>query len=192
MGALVDSHTIIWDCTVDRDTLFTGVGLDAASVAPRLKVTLKDNIRQKQWRDWYGEGSFVWRILKNPLVWVFWLISDYGRSTGRILLTFFLLAVAFACVYFHNPTWLKNLNDSGLPVAVLHAVYFSVVTMTTLGFGDIHAKPDVWQGQALLAVQVILGYVLLGALVTRFAVMFSGSGPAAKLSPRRRHKPSGR
>jgi hypothetical protein len=32
-------------------------------------------------------------------------------------------------------------------------------------------------------VQVILGYVLLGALVTRFAVLFSAGGPAGKFSP---------
>ncbi|UCF42435.1 MAG: hypothetical protein JSV99_07470 [Planctomycetota bacterium] len=31
-------------------------------------------------------------------------------------------------------------------------------------------------------VQVILGYVLLGALVTRFAVLFTAGGPAGKFS----------
>jgi len=61
-----------------------------------------------------------------------------------------------------------------------HALYFSVVTMTTLGFGDIAANPDSWGGQTLLMLQVILGYVLLGALVTRFAVLFTACGPAGK------------
>jgi len=45
-----------------------------------------------------------------------------------------------------------------------HALYFSVVTMTTLGFGDIHANPDSWVGQTLLMIQVLLGYILLAAL----------------------------
>ena len=63
-----------------------------------------------------------------------------------------------------------------------HAVYFSVVTMTTLGFGDIAANPDSWIGQTLLMVQVILGYVLLGALITRFAVLFTAGGPAGKFA----------
>jgi hypothetical protein len=61
-----------------------------------------------------------------------------------------------------------------------HALYFSVVTMTTLGFGDIAANSDSWGGQALLMFQVILGYVLLGALVTRFAVLFTAGGPAGR------------
>jgi len=31
-------------------------------------------------------------------------------------------------------------------------------------------------------IQVILGYVLLGALVTRFAVLFTAGGPAGKFA----------
>ena len=61
-----------------------------------------------------------------------------------------------------------------------HALYFSIVTMTTLGFGDIHAAPDSPLGQVLLSVQVLLGYVMLGALVTRFAVLFQAGGPAGR------------
>ena len=37
-------------------------------------------------------------------------------------------------------------------------------------------------GQVILALQVILGYVLLGALVTRFAVLFTAGGPAGRFS----------
>jgi len=33
-------------------------------------------------------------------------------------------------------------------------------------------------GHLLLTVQVILGYVLLGALITRLAVLFTSDGPA--------------
>ena len=54
--------------------------------------------------------------------------------------------------------------------------------MTTLGFGDIAANPDSWQGQLLLMAQVILGYVLLGTLVTRFAVLFTAGGPAGEFT----------
>ena len=37
-------------------------------------------------------------------------------------------------------------------------------------------------GHTLLAFQVILGYVLMGALVTRFAVLFTAGGPAGKFA----------
>jgi len=66
--------------------------------------------------------------------------------------------------------------------ALLRPVYFSIVTMTTLGFGDMYANKGSIAGHVILAVQVILGYVLLGALVTRFAVLFTAGGPAGKFS----------
>ena len=37
-------------------------------------------------------------------------------------------------------------------------------------------------GHILLALHVILGYVLSGALVTRFAVLFTAGGPAGKFA----------
>jgi hypothetical protein len=58
--------------------------------------------------------------------------------------------------------------------------------MTTLGFGDMYANAHSFLrglfGSVLLVLQVILGYVLLGALVTRFAVLFTAGGPAAKFN----------
>lgn len=50
-----------------------------------------------------------------------------------------------------------------------------IVTMTTLGFGDIRAAPGSVPGYALLTLHVIFGYVLLGALVTRLSILFQES-----------------
>ena len=107
-------------------------------------------------------------------------MSDYGRSSWRILLWFCGLAVLFAVVYWKWPGLLSVKN--GELRGFVHSLYFSVVTMTTLGFGDIAANPDSWKGQLLLMLQVILGYVLLGALVTRFAVLFTAGGPPGEFS----------
>lgn len=51
-----------------------------------------------------------------------------------------------------------------------------LAVLSDAGFGDIDANPDSFWGQTLLMMQVILGYVLLGALVTRFAVLFTAGG----------------
>jgi len=110
------------------------------------------------------------------------LISDYGLRTWRIIATFFGLAITFAVVYRLWPNCVMVNNVVGDIRGFWHALYFSVVTMTTLGFGDIAANPDSWGGQTLLMLQVILGYVLLGALVTRFAVLFTAGGPAGTFS----------
>jgi hypothetical protein len=72
--------------------------------------------------------------------------------------------------------------------ALIRPVYFSVVTMTTLGFGDMYANKESIAGHVLLILQVILGYVLLGALVTRFAVLFTAGGPAGKFTEEKKEE----
>ena len=97
------------------------------------------------------------------------------------MLSFAVLAFLFAAAYALNPqslvaTWAEGQNHA---IDFGYAVYFSIVTMTTLGFGDVYPAPQSALGQILLSVQVILGYMLLGALVTRFAVLFTAGGPSA-------------
>lgn len=140
------------------------------------------------------------------LVRKFWEISDYGISTKQVIKTFFAWAVIFAGIYlawglidYHligvkdYPGIVSNLfvmEDSQQAVSPwlvpFRAVYFSIVTMTTLGFGDMYANAHGFVrglfGHLFLALQVILGYVLLGALVTRFAVLFTAGGPAGKFA----------
>jgi hypothetical protein len=98
-----------------------------------------------------------------------------------VLLSFSVLAVAFAAAYRAFPDAVVAVwaEQPGEPFTFSYALYFSIVTMTTLGFGDVYAAPDSGLGQFLLSFQVVLGYVLLGALVTRFAVLFTGGGPSA-------------
>ncbi len=123
-------------------------------------------------------------------------MSDYGMSTVRVVGVFFLLALLFAAVYMNWGYWRPPGIVSKLIVqpeigeaawhyfgrALIRPVYFSIVTMTTLGFGDMYANKGSIAGHVILAVQVILGYVLLGALITRFAVLFTAGGPAGKFA----------
>jgi Pentapeptide repeats (8 copies)/Ion channel len=194
-SAIVDGKTLIWDCIDSEKTDFTGVGLDSARVDPRLKVTLQGNIRRKQWQEWYKEGSKLKQKYKKFIVKPFWWASDYGRSTGRIVGCFFGLSIMFALFYYlfgliDSQGIIANLftvdqSFGGFVVPVpisshiipIRAIYFSIVTMTTLGFGDMYAQSGSYLGHILLTIQVLLGYVLLGALVTRFAILFTSSGP---------------
>jgi hypothetical protein len=45
--------------------------------------------------------------------------------------------------------------------------YFSIVTFTTLGFGDV--TPLNLAGEIWLALEVILGYIMLGGLISILA-----------------------
>jgi len=218
--AVVDGSTLVWECPISRyrrgDTFtdFSGVAIDSARTDPGTRELLKYNIRRLNWEQWYvgdrvkkpfGEietgkeralrvwGGKLRLSVTLPIRW-FWAMSDYGRSTGRIVIVFFILALSFATVYsnlehFCPPGVVSNLEIEPHmslwhygALLVLRPVYFSIVTMTTLGFGDMYANPASIWGHALLTLQVFLGYVLLGALVTRFAVLFTAGGPAGRFS----------
>jgi hypothetical protein len=192
--AIVDGETLLANgCIVDDKTDFTGVGLSSARIEPGLKTRLESNIRRKRWESWCRMHFWRWPAL------LFWWTSDYGRSTARIAKTFFAVALFFAALY-----WVSGLRGldaasngglepgvvsklfvaDGMPlpphIVPVRALYFSIVTMTTLGFGDICANPCSLWGHILLIVQALLGYLLLAALVTRLAVLFTGSGPESE------------
>lgn len=118
-----------------------------------------------------------------------WKHTEGWRKPQRTAVALFLIACGFAFTHTLAYVWvlsspsaaseslicnLRAMNGTLVRQGIvpLRAFYFSVVTMTTLGFGDIHACPTSIAGHVLLIVQVFFGYVLLGALVTRLAVMF--------------------
>ena len=190
-AAIVDGGTLIKDCVLNDATNFTGVGLGNARIIPtKHRSRIEYNLRKRQWHYWYAKHR-VLRYVVGP----FWWMSDYGSSTSRLLISFSLISVLFAIVYLiPTPAWFSELptvswlpfithlheyeNDAGTVVPLpkhltaVRAVYFSIVTMTTLGFGDMYANPESAVGHVLLTVQVLLGYVLLGALITRLAILF--------------------
>ncbi len=93
---------------------------------------------------------------------VWWFTSDCGRSIGRWLVMIGILAIIFAGFYtqveinygIHEDSWF-------LPL------YFSIVTMTTLGYGDV--LPVSTGAQILAMVQVLIGYIMLGGLLSIFS-----------------------
>jgi len=187
-GAIVNGATFLLFCEVDRDTEFRETGLENACIESGTKQLLKYNERRINWGHWYKEHRF----LKWP-VKLFWSISNYGINTLRIIVWFFGLALFFAGLYYIlsvvSPPGVVNSLVEGKEGLVpgwlipFRSIYFSIVTMTTLGFGDMHANCRSFLGHLLLTIQVILGYVLLGALVTRLAVLFTADGPAGSFTP---------
>jgi len=186
-GCVINGETKLWNCKANRKTDFTGVALNSIGIDPGTKQLLEYYIRYINWEQWYTKHSKLKWIVK-----LFWWISDYGRSTGRIIKVFFGLSFLFSVVYYlwavcFPPGIISGMLESQealIPawVVPLRAFYFSIVTMTTLGFGDMYANGHSIWGHLLLILQVLLGYTLLGALVTRFALLFTVGGPAEEVS----------
>ena len=97
-----------------------------------------------------------------------WSAFDYGRSLVKAGLFGLLIASAFALIYALDISfgWGMILYPVGSD-GWLSPFYFSVVTYTTLGFGDI--TPANSLGQAVVVIEVVLGYLTLGLLLSILA-----------------------
>jgi len=86
------------------------------------------------------------------------ITSNYGTSFRRFLLTTAILDVIFAIVNAHH------LNYGSHRASLLAAVYWSTITLTTVGYGDI--LPSDETGAMLVAcVEGATGAVLIGVLL---------------------------
>ena len=99
------------------------------------------------------------------------LIPRLDRSDGvatlsrRTALWVFLISAAlniFCCAMFHFQLGLKDttcVEEAGCSLDFRDALYFSIVTFTTLGFGDFQPVPET---RLLAAFQALTGYLYLG------------------------------
>ncbi|MEM7310293.1 MAG: pentapeptide repeat-containing protein [Planctomycetota bacterium] len=92
---------------------------------------------------------------------LWWLTSDCGRSLVRWGLLTLTIAVAFAGLYTQVEV---DYGDYRTP---LSPFYYSVVTLTTLGYGD--SLPASTAAQVVCMAEVVLGYVMLGGLLSIFS-----------------------
>lgn len=99
--------------------------------------------------------------LTKLLYYPWWITCDCGRSMLRWCLWIAVQTFFFAWIYSmvgldygSYPTWLSPL-------------YFSVVTLTTLGYGDV--LPATPLAQMVTMCEVTIGYMMLGGLLSIFS-----------------------
>ena len=95
------------------------------------------------------------------LYWLWRVTSDCGRSFSRWALWTVLVVLLFAGLYGFVDI------DYGDHPTFLSPIYFSVVTLTTLGYGDV--LPASVAAQVVVMAEVILGYIALGGLISILA-----------------------
>jgi uncharacterized protein YjbI with pentapeptide repeats len=92
---------------------------------------------------------------------LWWLSSDCGRSISRWTLWSISVALIFAGLYGFVDI------DYGDHETWFSPIYYSVVTFTTLGYGDV--LPASTAAQMVALVEVVLGYLALGGLLAILA-----------------------
>lgn len=110
--------------------------------------------------------------LAHPNWYKLWMISsDCGRSMRLWSFWALVIAVCFAIAYFHIGLSGFTFNDQITELVKAGGffpfVYYSVVTFTTLGFGDI--TPINAFAMALVICEVIVGFIMLGLLISILA-----------------------
>ena len=147
------------------DTTIRCKGVNAATCfgSQQFKLFLQDQDFLEEFLDkkWGKTIFFIW-----------WILADCGRSLGRWAGWSFLLALLFAFLFWHLGP--DAFNTPHLKFDLLTMFYYSVVTFTTLGFGDI--IPKTTTAAMCVTVEVIVGYVMLGGLITIFASKLSRRG----------------
>ena len=147
--------------------------LDSEDINGVLNPFFKRYVADQQFIRAFKEEHPFW-----ALIWRW--SSDYGRSLGVWALWSLLIALSFSFVYMPAPAWFPEwlqetmpqfhqvtVTDSNGDLSFWKSFYFSIVTFTTLGFGDVVAANT--SARILVTLEVIFGYVMLGGLISIFA-----------------------
>ena len=119
------------------------------------------------------------KLIIVPITKVFWQCSDYGSNTGRVIFKFVELNIFFTLLYvFFAPTEVLKMECQTPLFDIIASLPTSLLSTTLIPFGitDVTIQGLGFFILFLVASHVILGYVLLAALVTRFAIMFQSLG----------------
>jgi uncharacterized protein YjbI with pentapeptide repeats len=97
-----------------------------------------------------------------------WSIIDFGRSLAKPALYALTIAMLFGLLYALDRGYEWGMIDyGGSADSSLSPFYYSIVTYSTLGFGDI--TPMNWVGELIVISEVVLGYTTLGLLLSILA-----------------------
>jgi len=97
-----------------------------------------------------------------------WGLIDHGRSLAKVSFYAFIIATFYGFIYLLDMTYdWKIMDYSNSAKTWFTPFYYSVVTYTTLGFGDVTA--DSLFGELFVISEVIMGYFTLGLLLAILA-----------------------
>jgi len=133
---------------------------------PRLRRYIDD----EQWiQSWRSSSK-----LRRGLFYIWEGMCHCGRSIGLWAGWSVFFAVIFGLIYWGLGCDSITFNVdklSGIQPGFWGYLYYSVVTFTTLGFGDI--VPLTNPARLAVGAEVVLGYVMLGGLISIFANKFA-------------------
>lgn len=182
--ALVDETTLFQ--ISDRGSEFAGFQYRRVRTMPETVDYIALAIRAGHWRKRFGRYSLrPSRVIRDVMSRFFWLIFGYRLNIYRQMVVAIVSTVFFSilvCIASTNaafngiaPAWdYDDLQEALLsPARIIRCVYFVVVCMTTLGFGDINCAPANNYSHILVMLIVVTGYTLLSTLIARLITIIN-------------------
>ena len=77
----------------------------------------------------------------------------------QVLLLYLTVILTFAVLFYSIPGQVPKVHGN-----ILESIYFSVVTITTLGYGDIY--PHGSFGKLLVSIEAIFGIIIIGLFLS--------------------------
>ncbi len=111
-------------------------------------------------REFYREFAKGWRKVVKTISYFYW---GYGKKPERIIYIAFGTILLCALIYFLFPT---SINPIDQDKSILDSIYFSTVTFTTLGYGDL--SPLGWL-RIVALLEAFFGALSIGFIVAGFS-----------------------
>jgi hypothetical protein len=113
-------------------------------------------------------GVVVGRIMRHVQIS---LQTVFGALSAYLLIGFMFAAVFAMTAHLEDAAFFAD----GDPESVGNMQYFSFVTLTTTGYGDLTAATET--GRALVVIEALLGQIFLVTLVARLVALYGTSRP---------------
>ncbi len=127
-------------------------------------MTAPDSKVLRRYIDWFqyvfsNLASLRSQSIKEKIFFSLAIVTTKAWSSYvSLAVTGLIINLLFALIFYFNHSNFDGLNEN-----YFSAFYYSVVTFTTLGYGDI--TPQGGWAQLLVIVEVVFGYVTLGVFV---------------------------
>jgi len=135
-----------------------------------------DEVSNPHFKRYVADQQYIRSVKENhrTIYQVWKLTSNCGRSMLQWMFISAILAFAFGVGYYFmggsicfNQDSLTRFFFGKSKPSFFGCIYYSVVTFTTLGFGDIIPVNDL--ARFVVMLEVILGYIMLGGLISIFS-----------------------
>ncbi len=142
-------------------------------------ITVASGFNEPLWELAWNTSLFVQLVLVITLLVIFILESE--RITREVLFAaiaiYFLLAAIFTIMYGVIESLAPGsfVSSTGAEITWQRLNYFSMVTVSTLGYGDI--VPTTSVTQSLAALEASIGTLYIAILIGRFVSLYQHEAP---------------